>query len=210
MQFWLWFFGGLCIIFLFLPALIVSLLISQTVLFLLLPSSAISIETISSCISQRTHCSPYLRSASVSCRKVKNSHVHKDLLPLGLEDSFSLLQALCLSIGPLLEFFYHLREPFIQIQSWPSDEVNAVSSASHLGAGSFLSGIEACLTNTHAGGTCLGCLCATLGLFLCSALRISDQVGLENQMQLADLWATIPSTLPGFVCLFHHCGCYFL
>ena len=136
------------IIFLFLPALIVSLLISQTVLFLLFPSSASSTETISSCISQRTHCSPYLRSASVSCRKVKNSHVQRSLLPSGLEDSFSLLQALCLSIGPLLEFFHHMREPFIQIQSWPSDEVNAVSSASLLGAGDFLSGIEACLTQT--------------------------------------------------------------
>jgi len=135
---------GDCIIFLFLPALIVSLLISQTVLFLLFPSSASSTETISSCISQ----SPYLRSASVSCRKVKNSHVQRGLLPSGLEDSFSLLQALCLSIGPLLEFFHHIREPFIQIQSWPSDEVNAVSSASLLGAGGFLSGIEACWTQT--------------------------------------------------------------
>ena len=148
MQFWLWLFWGLYIIFLFLPALTVSLLISQTVLFLLFPSLASSIETISSCISQRTQCSPYLRSASVSCRKVKNSHVQRGLLPSGLEDSFSLLQAPRLSIGPLLELFHHIREPFIPIQSWPSNEVNAVSSDSHLGAGSFLWRIKACLTQT--------------------------------------------------------------
>lgn len=147
MQFWLWLFWGLYIIFLFLPALTVSLLISQTVLFLLFPLAS-SIETISSCISQRTQCSPYLRSASCSCRKVKNSHVQRGLLPSGLEDSFSLLQALCLSIGPLLELFHHIRELFIPIQSWPSNEVNAVSSASHLGAGSFLWRIKASLTQT--------------------------------------------------------------
>ena len=46
--------------------------------------------------------SRYLRSASVSCKKIKNSHVQRDLLFPSLEDSFSLLQALLSFHWPLV------------------------------------------------------------------------------------------------------------
>lgn len=173
MQFWLWLFWGLYIIFLFLPALIVSLLISQTVLFLLFPSSASSIETISSCISQRTQCSPYLRSASVSCRKVKNSHVQRGLLPSGLEDSFSLLQALSFhwSLGT---FPSHKRALYSDsVLAIRRDKCSVLSLP--LGCWQFSLENQSLLdSNTHSGGPCLGSLWATLGLLFCSALRISD------------------------------------
>lgn len=127
MQFWLWFLG-LVLSSYFCQLSLYLFLYLRTVLFLLLPSSAISIETISSCISQRTLCSPYLRSASVFVEKSKTVMFTKVCCLRVLEDSFSLLQALCLSVSPCWNFSITFREPFIQIQSWPSDEVNAVSS----------------------------------------------------------------------------------
>ena len=66
-----------------------------------------------------------------------------------LRTAFLSFRLYCLFIGPLLVLFHHMgKYPSIQAQSCPSDEVNAGSLASCLGAGSFLSGTEACLAQT--------------------------------------------------------------
>lgn len=129
---------------LFLPALLyIFLYISSHISDCFVPFhsfSSSSTETISSCVSQRTQGSPYLQSASISCRTIKKNHVQREVLPPGLEGSFSLL---CL--GPSWVLFHHLESPLSRFSLGHPTRKTAVSLASHPGAGCFLSGTEPCL-----------------------------------------------------------------